>query len=397
MNEWRNSKMNDEQTPTPSPRYRGVEGPLIYSNWKEQIQQQPVLRFYEVPLFTDAHFTGMVLDGYGPYQFLNTCPMSNEFHIAQPALVVRVAVHERIEFPLGVQTHAPSYHGGSLDDEIAALIALCLGIRIKAGNSEREFGPDPQDKGLPYSAKLFADPFLPKVHHSPILPSASGAHSLDLLSPLQYLPQLSTEQANVLVQAARLYQEAVWISESEPHLTWVLLVSAIEIAANAWRSDQGSVVERVQEWNPDLVHLLEKHGDTEFVAQVCDSIAHLTGASKKFRDFIIAFLPPPPPARPMEWAQHPWSKGKLRETLNLIYTYRSNALHAGEPFPAPMCWPPQQFSEPTQAFAEKPGSLAAGGRGYNWEAKRIPMYLHTFEYIVRHSLLNWWQSLTTCR
>jgi len=43
--------------------------------------------------------------------------------------------------------------------------------------------------------------------------------------------------------------------------------------------------------------------------------------------------------------------------------------------------------------AEK--SAGAAGVGLHiWTGDDLPMHLHMFEYIVRHSLLNWWKSST---
>ena len=40
---------------------------------------------------------------------------------------------------------------------------------------------------------------------------------------------------------------------------------------------------------------------------------------------------------------------------------------------------------------EIPRGLAAGSRGGSWMAKDMPMLLHTYEYIVRNAILNWWE------
>lgn len=43
-----------------------------------------------------------------------------------------------------LETDDESYHGGLLQDEIAALISLSLGIRLKAGDHSRDY-PNPSD------------------------------------------------------------------------------------------------------------------------------------------------------------------------------------------------------------------------------------------------------------
>src|SRR6266487_4154826 len=133
---------------------------------------------------------------------------------------------------------------------------------------------------------------------------------------------------------------------------------------------------------PTLVALLESTGIDDLPAKVAEHIADSIGSTKKFRDFILAFLPPPPPKRPYDWACHPWKRQALRETMNQIYDYRSKALHGGIPFPAPMCEPPYR-DESWEAPAETPIGLAAHRMGGVWVAKDTPLLLHTFEYIVR--------------
>jgi len=76
--------------------------------------------------------------------------------------------------------------------------------------------------------------------------------------------------------------------------------------------------------------------------------------------------------------------------LRKIYDWRSKALHGGTPFPEPMCNPPFQQKD---ACFEKPIGLASQTKGATWVAADTPMCLHIFEYIVRHSLLNWWDSM----
>jgi len=55
---------------------------------------------------------------------------------------------------------------------------------------------------------------------------------LDELEILDTYPRLDATSATALMRSARLYQEALWLSEREAWLTWLLLVSAVETAAN---------------------------------------------------------------------------------------------------------------------------------------------------------------------
>jgi hypothetical protein len=204
------------------------------------------------------------------------------------------------------------------------------------------------------------------------------------------LPSLKPPDATALIKSARLYQDAIWIAESEPALAWVLMVSSIETAAGHWRKQKESSVERLKAFNKDLVGTLARSGGDTLVETVACAISDVIGSTKKFCDFSIEHLPLPPETRPALFIQHPWDVEVFRDSFKTIYSWRSNALHGGISFPLPMCEPPMKFEN---QFAEKPPGLATGAKGAVWMAKDTPMLLHLFEYIVRNSLIKWWNSL----
>ena len=130
--------------------------------------------------------------------------------------------------------------------------------------------------------------------------------------------------------------------------------------------------------------------------RVAESIAESLGSTRKFTDFLLAYLPPPPDKRPPDgWERVLWDEAGLRRVLNKVYDYRSRALHGGIPFPAPMCHPPRYFEfEEWQAYNEVPLGLASYSLGGVWMAKDLPIMFHTFEYIARNALLQWWRSIS---
>lgn len=372
----------NEQELTPS-----SVGPPFYDNWRKLLGGEALQSTYEVPLFTDARFTGMVTEGFGPYQFLNT--ISPHDGMMRAALVLRFDSFLVYQLNENIKTNEEYYHGGWLADEAAALGSLCLGVRLKAGSVSREFGAN-DPKGLPRGW----DEHRPTLNiNDPkrlVVPSAAKDQcSLDNLTPLQSLPKLAPEAASALTRAARLYQDALWICESEPQLSWLLMVSAVETAAGFWQPGTEAPVEKLKVSRPNLEPLLLEAGGPALLEAVATEIAPYMGATKKFIDFMEGFLPPPPQLRPWEWAQHSWDEKPMRKTLKLIYHYRSRALHGGTPFPAPMCHVPMKQEE---TYAEKPPGLAFGVGIHQWAAKDIPIYLHTFEYLVRGALLRWWAS-----
>ena len=72
------------------------------------------------------------------------------------------------------KTDTSQYHGGWLVDEIAALLSLCLGIRIKAGGQTRIFEEGKDPKGHPEYHAGYSDPvYVKRIGYQPIIPSAT--------------------------------------------------------------------------------------------------------------------------------------------------------------------------------------------------------------------------------
>jgi hypothetical protein len=367
-----------------------IKGPLSYRNWKALLNGKPCQVVFEYPLFSDAHITGEIADGLGPYQIINAVPITRSY---RPALVLRSYQYLESKIPDMEETSEENYHGGFLADEIAALMSLFLGIRIKSGDASREFTGSGDTMGRPRSYGFFDDPILPEIKKRPVLKSALGTHSLDDALSISSFHLVSVEDAIALIRAARLYQEAVWIVEETPELSWIMLASAVETIANRWREVKDSPFDKLNTSRPKLVEKLRDVGGDDLVMFVAEEIAPYMGATKTFVDFLIEFIPSPPQVRPDPFAQLSWETRNLRKILTLVYKYRSRALHGGLPFPAPMCEPPLYYRGEGKAAEETPIGLAASMRGGVWLAKDIPIHLHTFEYIVRNSIVNWWRSL----
>lgn len=120
------------------------EGPATYENWKAAEAAVPSNGGFEYPLFTDARILGHL--SFGPYQLLNTISHASardsDAQILSPAIVLRLEYYLEYEPVPMDRTDAKRYHGGELSDEIAALVALCLGIRLKSGGYTRRFDPN---------------------------------------------------------------------------------------------------------------------------------------------------------------------------------------------------------------------------------------------------------------
>lgn len=379
-------------------------GPSVYENWNASIDGQPSTRGYEVPLFTDAHVTGEITEGYGPYQFLNPVATGTKLGTLVPGVILRAEEHYAEDTQDALEqvrlrgTDDKRYHGGWLFDEVAALCSLALGARFRPGAITRLFEPSTDPRGKPIHWMMYADPALPERHGPLRIPGAQGKKALVDLRPLLALPALSPPDAIIVVKAARLYQDALWIAEAEPELTWIMLVSAVECAADHWRQEAEAPLDQLRAWGPgkDLEKLMRGEANGSLLQRVAELLAPYVGSQRKFVDFVIRFCPDPPTGRPGEVGQHSWDSRELAKTLKQVYGYRSKALHAGKRFPAPMSAAPlkaQGWDYP----AEVPIALSAATAGGSWLQEDTRILLHTFEYIVRGALLKWLYSMAPPR
>jgi len=359
-------------------------GPAVWENWTASLRPKPSksadVPVVEVPLFTDAPVYGEPTDGYGPYLLLNAeRDMSLwRYAVPRPAIVLRAEGYL-----------APQYEFEEIAQEIAALLSLSLGLRLKPGGVSRHFWPgDPDPKGTP-TARPVPQPVLLTSYRGAVLPRVRDRKQLDHDNLVSRLWLVQPEDAAALVRAARLYQDAVWIAESQPELSWLMLVSAVETAAGDWCRAKQSPRDAVLEYMPELEKSLAPCGD-DVVQEACKLLAPLIGSKKKFLVFmdVDKFCPPEPAQRPKKliW-QHSWARADMEVSMKTIYNYRSKALHAGTPFPSRMCEPPTK-PDGTE-FVEVPPFDLNG----NESIEETPMLLHTFEYIVQGALCKWWESM----
>lgn len=365
-------------------------GPTSYANWKAFENKKDRISISEFPLYTDARITGEITKDYGPYKFLNTVPFEDKPGFLQPSIILRAEFYLDHEHPKMNETDTSNYHGGLFPDEMAALVSLCLGVRVKAGGESRRFNCDGDPLGRPRATGFRNKPTMSIGYKRLNIPDTVGAHSLNDLYPIKSLPKLSREKAVAVIRASRLYQEALWVSESEPALSWIMFVSAIEAGANMWFQGSGSSISKLKASKPNLFRILENTGIEGLAERVANEIVDSLGATNKFIKFVMAYLPEPPKKRPLGWAQISWSKTSMKAALGRIYGYRSNALHGGIPFPAPMC---DGEIDSEGSMAEKPIGHASSSLGGVWLSEDTPMLLHMFEYITRGALINWINSL----
>ncbi len=367
---------------------------FISENWRCFGQAAPQVRIVEAPLYTDAHIIGESAS-LGPYKLINTIAMGPSRDSARPAIMARIAIHvEGSDVKLPMKDDSNHYHGGDFLDELAALVSLFLGIRVQAGAVEREFKATGDPLGRPVRYHSKPTPFLPMTSGTSQLPKATGQRNLKDLAPIGDLIARDAHKTNALVKAARQYQQALWVADADPALAWLLLVSAVETAAVAWDEKSDTPVARLEAWNPEIHHLIAQHAP-DILPEIAEKLTRLTGSTRKFVRFLSDFAPPPPIDRPPKAFCISYERKDLKKAAQQIYEHRSNALHGGVAIPYPMCSAPEylRFKDaPESGWEEKPTGLATGAFGAVWTQAKTPMLLHTFEYIARHAILNWWNT-----
>jgi hypothetical protein len=368
---------------------QGVWGPESYVNWSMLERGEPLRAMFEVPLYSDARFVDELREGCGPYAFLN--PIRHTSGATEPSIILRVKKYTVLDrLPNMEVTDTDSFTGGWLADEVACLCSLQVGARLMAGDISRVFyEPEADPVGEPRNEYIRPPPILFDPIRRVRLPRLLEEKRIGF-NLFRIYPKIGPSDAVALVRSARAYRDAVWIAEAEPEIAWLLLVSALETAAVHYFKGEDEPEERLRTSAPELVQVLEARGGGELVREVAPLTAHLFKASTKFINFAMRFLPEPPEKRPPEGFCLKWSKTAMKELMKRVYNLRSVALHAGIPFPPPMCEPPTPEGPGWHAPSETFSGGASATLGGVWRSEDLPVTLHMFEYLVRGMLLGWW-------
>lgn len=365
----------------------------ILKNWRAFAKGAQPYEALELPLLVDVNVTAEIRGECGPYWFLNPVSPRDGFGVVRRGIMLRCHLVADLQSDYSpLKTNTVSYHGGSLLDEIAALTSLVLEARVWAGTIEREWNPKGDPMGQPRAWGHVPEPVLHPRSNRPVLPVACGTRDLCDLEKLNQILALDFPQSIALMRAARFYQDALWLAESEPNLAWLMLVSALESVACCWDASITDDLSKLKTADPELHALLASRNDPVFLADVAHMLAPTMKATKKFIDFGLQFLPPPPEQRPEQFAQVEWTAANWEKILRKIYGYRSDALHAGVPFPSPMGEPPFEHKSGVPAETGSIG-LASHQYGGSWNSSDLPVNLNLFARVTRRMLLGWIESL----
>jgi hypothetical protein len=359
---------------------KGLRGPDGWENWHAFERGLAAKSAIEVAFYTDSRIVGQV-ESLGPYSFLNPVPATaEEAGFAEIGLIMRADAHDDYEAPFVWEDHERpelgSYHGGTLGDEIASLISLALGVRMRSGGITRTFGAitnDPRGQPAEWEHRRPALTAPPRGRSSVLPRIAREANLEDAVSLLENYFSLAAKDATALVRAARGYERAVWGADDDPGLAWVALIGAVEVAAVHWRpSRHASALDELRACQPSLGESLGQV-DEHVAQEIAKHLAPLLKSTARFRDFLEEFKPDPPEPRPGIFALD-WSN--LGEAFNEIYGRRSEALHAGTPIPWPMIYAPA--IRENGAIDEMIGGLGASSGSAYWSGVLLPTGLVTW-------------------
>lgn len=303
---------------------------------------------------------------------------------------------------LRIDSHLPRGDSGTLfpididgvanleiDDEVACLLSLITGARMRSGGIVRVFEPDGDPLGVPnYFAHRPPDWSSPRFPGKRLYPSARGADITNVAKWMQKYEKLGRDDAVVLIRSARQVRDALWVSETDPELCWLLLVSALEAPASRHAIPRGmDPSDMLTKEMSALAHNVEMAGGADLLRVVAAELVPIVKATSRFLNFVDSFCPDPPKLRPLDSVRLPW--GEIRKRVGQVYSYRSKRLHEARPFPKLMCNAPK---EAPIVAAEVPSALVERGAASVKGAEPLPMHLHMFGYIARGCILNWWDS-----
>lgn len=130
----------------------------------------------------------------------------------------------------------------------------------------------------------------------------------------------------------------MWVTERDPNLAWIQLVSAVEVVSTDIKLEKPAW-HRIEKTWPALWALLAKVEPAQRAA-AGNLLAPRVKSTGRFLKFLTARLAPPPENRPPDTGDDTttgrvnWDDMEFH--LQKIYDYRSQALHDGRPFPWPM-------------------------------------------------------------
>ncbi|HIF0226745.1 TPA: hypothetical protein ACXYKD_003714 [Legionella anisa] len=367
----------------------------LFDNFEKFRTNQELISIYEFPLYTDNPWITGAIDSK-PISLLNPVIHNNK-GVFLPRIILRYfcyingdAVIDYASKP--AESKIKSYEPAP--NELSYLINLCLGIRTEVGTCMRKFKPaltDNSNYGFISNSQYY--PNYEKevlLSGSPLIPSLFRTVNLSIENYFNKLISMKEKELSNAVRAAKLYSNALFLAERAPKISWIMLVSAIEAAAESQRYKIDNL-DLIKNEFPELYDLIDSSNKSHEIFKELNNVINLK-AQKKFIQFIKKYYPIPqkrtdlPEGFLIDW-------DNFDKALKKIYEYRSNALHSvgTGAFPQEMCYPPFKIQDGEQVEIEREwvGEIFYGRGRVRLNQEDIPMNLAKFEEIVRLSLLKW--------
>lgn len=373
-----------------------TDAPVAYQLWRQVDEESDGV---DALLYSDAQIVG---DPYltseaaiGPFVLYPTGADAGDGHQPAAQLTVRAVHADPPWSPLPDKPGAHWYLGMGADEEVAALLSLTLGVRLRSGGPVHRFPRSGDVHGVPLWHDHQPPGLVPVPTRRTQIPALRGMRvPLVLgLDTLARYPFLTPTQAFVLAKAARHFADALWIADSDPEQSWLRLVTAVEVVAVHHQSGQHLPLRVFAESHPETVRLISQAGAAHILPAVAEDFGNELRATSRFLAFLDRYAPGPPARRPAdENLRVDWPG--LRKAMGRIYGARSALLHEGTPFPPGMVGINLEFDDdglPPECLRR--GSQI-GAENSAWPARDVPMYLWVFAHIVRGALINWWHDQT---
>ncbi len=326
----------------------------------------------------------------------------------QPILYVTITARYTEDQPTEAERtaveHAMSksgvYHGGGVDDEIAALISLRFGTPCRSGGTNRlrlASTHEWQHSEITYRPQNLPQPDL--IQRGLLPPATASVTTEAIADTLHAYANLQPEDAAALIRAARTYALGRWIVNDDPNETWLRDVSAIETVAHRWQHHDLPAIDILRMEEPDLADALHQIDPAAEQHVADEPLARGLRARRRFTQFLQQHRAPPPADRPAPHFQIPFGDPDQMERLyKKVYDLRSAALHNATPFPTFMLSAglPTPTEDASRAVPSERAIIGISGTasGGHWKPGDAPITLAIWDHITRHAINNWWDHLT---
>ncbi len=288
-----------------------ARGPHLWLNWQALRVGQParstsydetiVLHplWEEHALYSDADVSGEL--ELGPYRVMtiHSRPTARVGAAAQKLLLRHV--DHLLAAPPGVDDtddlDVSGWTGGTLGDQMAALLSLALARRVRCGGVVRQGFSFDDPLGRPTHV-LHRSPLMAEPAYEPMIPGiADRANLHDAVDLLKRYSLMCGADAAALTRAAGQFADALWWADADPRIAWLKLVGALEAAANRANMRANEPVAQLKRLRGPLYGRLKKICP-DAVPVVAQALAGTMAPEAKLLDFTLEHAPGPPDVRP---------------------------------------------------------------------------------------------------